>query len=756
MKNAVTRAVGVYESVEVDTLDFDVIPGDRFLLCTDGLTEYAQEADILRIFSEVPEDKVAQAFIDHANQGGGKDNITALVVKLPDATSGLDRLASEVNLKLETLHRMPLFRHLTYQEVVRVMNIVDVRTYAAEQRVLEEGDAGDEMFIVLTGRVRVHSGDANIAQLGPGQHFGEMALVDKVPRSASVTSEEPSQIDGPAAPRLLRSRAQGPRRRGQAAVGVPGRPDRASASHLARPERRARPDRAVAVQRDAATRRHRRGRPRGSGLRVSEGGSNRRAICRRSVFARVQIVVSRRPLGSMSLRVSRRCAFALLGACGMMCIQSPVAADDTKSVLMAQPLGYTDVADAFEPDDLVDVDVRLSYARESTSGTVQREIVDDTSGDGRTSAHRVDVADHSLVRNVLALGLDVGVYHDVMVFLNMPIVLGEDSELRPMASGCLPASTEPGCLALLEPIPDDVPTPLIALDRPLRSARRSGLRSIDFGVAWGVTNQYRVPHLPTWVLRMQGEVSTGRTMHACLEGQTCDPGIGRGTASIRIESRWSYRYRVVEPFLGIAYTYEWVSDGDAVFYPGGKFAGIVDPGPPSITQLTAGAGVFPWEDRARHQRFEIDVRGQAALISGGRDYTPLFDALGSSANPHLSEPNYEQVTSAGPHAPIAFTGITSVQGHARLSLATSLVMQAARYVRFALGIGVSGLTSHLITGALPCNAAASVDEGDARRGLCQTGLANPAYRPAIDLPGRRFRLDGAISLQLSAMATGQF
>jgi serine/threonine protein phosphatase PrpC len=49
MKNAVTRAVGVYESVEADTLDFDVLAGDRFLLCSDGLTEYAQAADLRRV-----------------------------------------------------------------------------------------------------------------------------------------------------------------------------------------------------------------------------------------------------------------------------------------------------------------------------------------------------------------------------------------------------------------------------------------------------------------------------------------------------------------------------------------------------------------------------------------------------------------------------------------------------------------------------------------------------------------------------------
>lgn len=194
MKNAVTRAVGVYESVEVDTLDFDILAGDRFLLASDGLTEYAQDHDIVRIFREIPEDRVAQAFIDHANEGGGKDNITALVVRIPDAAAGLDRLANEVNLKLETLHKMPLFRHLTYQELVRVLNLIDVRDFAPGQRVIEEGDDGDEMFIVLSGQVRVHTGDASLTTLGPGQHLGEMALIDSAPRSAAVSAEGAAKL----------------------------------------------------------------------------------------------------------------------------------------------------------------------------------------------------------------------------------------------------------------------------------------------------------------------------------------------------------------------------------------------------------------------------------------------------------------------------------------------------------------------------------------------------------------------------------
>jgi CRP-like cAMP-binding protein len=170
-----------------------VLAGDSFLLCSDGLSEYAQESDILRVFSEVPEAAIAQTFVDLANEGGGKDNITAVVVKVPDIR-GLDRLANEVNLKLETLHLMPLFRHLTYQELVRVMNITEVRSYAHGDRILEEGEEGDEMFIVLVGGARVHSGEADLTLLGPGEHLGEMALIDKAPRSASVSSEGPSKL----------------------------------------------------------------------------------------------------------------------------------------------------------------------------------------------------------------------------------------------------------------------------------------------------------------------------------------------------------------------------------------------------------------------------------------------------------------------------------------------------------------------------------------------------------------------------------
>lgn len=78
-KNVITRAVGHQEYVEVDCTDIEIRPGDRFVLCTDGLHGYLDDSDPDAIM-EGPLDEVAQRLIDFANGRGGKDNITVVVV----------------------------------------------------------------------------------------------------------------------------------------------------------------------------------------------------------------------------------------------------------------------------------------------------------------------------------------------------------------------------------------------------------------------------------------------------------------------------------------------------------------------------------------------------------------------------------------------------------------------------------------------------------------------------------------------------
>jgi serine/threonine protein phosphatase PrpC len=80
-RNIVTRAIGIYETVEIDTWNFEPRPGDRYLLCSDGLFNEVPESRIasgLRAYADPTE--TAHHLVDLANRGGGRDNITCVVV----------------------------------------------------------------------------------------------------------------------------------------------------------------------------------------------------------------------------------------------------------------------------------------------------------------------------------------------------------------------------------------------------------------------------------------------------------------------------------------------------------------------------------------------------------------------------------------------------------------------------------------------------------------------------------------------------
>ena len=194
-KNAVTRAVGVYASVEVDTFDFDILPGDRFLLCTDGVYVYFEQEDLPGLLDEGDVKEAPKRLVDMANEGGGHDNITTVVIRVGEqATDDVGERAEELSLKLEVLKAMQMFRYLSYKELVRVMNITDTLSFGAGESIFCEGDAGEAMYVVLSGTVALSKGDVPVTDLGKGQHFGEMSLVDRSVRSLSASAGEPCRL----------------------------------------------------------------------------------------------------------------------------------------------------------------------------------------------------------------------------------------------------------------------------------------------------------------------------------------------------------------------------------------------------------------------------------------------------------------------------------------------------------------------------------------------------------------------------------
>ncbi|ASB69681.1 protein-serine/threonine phosphatase PrpC [Bacillus subtilis] len=82
-KNVLTKALGTDQSVSIDTRSFDIEPGDKLLLCSDGLTNKVEGTELKDILQSdsAPQEKV-NLLVGKANQNGGEDNITAVLLEL--------------------------------------------------------------------------------------------------------------------------------------------------------------------------------------------------------------------------------------------------------------------------------------------------------------------------------------------------------------------------------------------------------------------------------------------------------------------------------------------------------------------------------------------------------------------------------------------------------------------------------------------------------------------------------------------------
>jgi len=510
-------------------------------------------------------------------------------------------------------------------------------------------------------------------------------------------------------------------------------------------------------------------------------------------------------------RLGRRSAlFGVFGALAGLSLSSVALADEPKSAteprVMMEPGEAVNVIDAFDDGDPFDISVSLGFQYSSKSAKILRET--NIFGPGLTSggftSNLMNVAQFNESTSRLIPRVDIGLYKDLALYFRTPIILSNSRELVDLNGSANVQNV------VLAGAPGEQ---LFGL--PFNSPDRSGLEYLAVGIDTSAfMNQARDRTKPTLLFGVEGRFSLGEPMHACnpqsaagqlacaqpsdinrngqrdsdLEGFDVgerEAGVTRGTIGLEVHTLVSRRIKYLEPYGGFSALFEFQQASSD--YGITDLQGSLVNRPPISGTMTIGLMVIPWENREKFGRLTFDVRVQGKYTSEGRDYSEIFDAIGSSAANSIRQPQWARykrnpnfIENPGPNdirQPLSVidetsqktyvTGLTDVQQYASIRAQGAVTWQASEYVKFTFGLGFTHDQKHGITGDQPCNPSFKDDinqSGPCKSGnelnvgeiISATGIPNPNYRPVINAVGRRFWVSDSNTFDVFASGVVMF
>lgn len=359
----------------------------------------------------------------------------------------------------------------------------------------------------------------------------------------------------------------------------------------------------------------------------------------------------------------------------------PIVANEP--FVMDEPGSVVDVLDAMDGRDPFDIEISLGFSFAGRWSTIERT---DTSG---------AVIEESAFRETTSLlipHVEVGLFRDLSFVAELPVALSRAHSITQTAGAAVQ--------------PETIFSPAFT------GPSRSGPLHLGLGLQGEVFNQARKPALPTWLIGGAVRVPLGESMHACNEGplvgqvKCADPadvnrngktdegepagiqelsdGMARGALGLDLRTVISRRVGYLEPYGGLKGSVDIpVGSGDLAraFDAGAPF-------PPVVLEASVGTLIIPWENREYFARITFDLRASVAAHTEGTEFSPLYDALGSSAAPSMRE------TPAGA---IPFAGVTRVGAYPTGRFFSEVIWQTSRYVRLSLGATVAYDGDHAIT-----------------------------------------------------------
>ncbi|MBC8132271.1 MAG: hypothetical protein H7X95_04765 [Deltaproteobacteria bacterium] len=426
----------------------------------------------------------------------------------------------------------------------------------------------------------------------------------------------------------------------------------------------------------------------------------------------------------------------------------------------ARAAEVTRVVSGFDDAGRFDFNVTLAWLHEQKQASIKRE-----SAAAGTQSRLMNDLIYRQTRDVLLARVEMGIMRDVGLHVDLPYVLRDDRGLRfdqPNGAPCSPGGGGAGGLAGATCVNQDNSTILrdgvlpgagqstygvdataggVPFAAPsssvFRGPRRNGLEFLGVGVSWAVMNQARDDSKPTVLLGVDAKFDVGTTMRYDAAQPGANTAVGLGYHQFVASTFVSKRLGAMDPYFG-GYFMLPVRSGGSPFadLPGGNQPHAR---PQNRAGVQFGFEFVPWERSEINQRVALEMRMRGDHRFQGSSHSELWEPLsGSSAcgqgNVAACRPGVDLEFGGGAPHP----GVTETQAYSTVGGDVGVSVRAGRYVRFRGVFGLAADLSHFITFAT----AGRDRDGDGQVDST-SAEANPAYREALDIPGRRFKVDGS-------------
>jgi CRP-like cAMP-binding protein len=115
-------------------------------------------------------------------------------VRLIDLSLECDLVLLRADTRVDLIRALPLFELCSKRDLRRIASLAEERSLAEGTELIREGEPGTEFYVVVDGEVDVRRRGRRVAHLGPGSYVGEIALLSRSPRTATVVAATPLRV----------------------------------------------------------------------------------------------------------------------------------------------------------------------------------------------------------------------------------------------------------------------------------------------------------------------------------------------------------------------------------------------------------------------------------------------------------------------------------------------------------------------------------------------------------------------------------